>query len=170
MKPNHTPLVALTCASLLGTATLSQGGVLVSEDFSYGDGGLSGQNGGTGFSAAWSSSVNVASGVAVGTDPSTRSLSTPFPSSGTLWVSFDWAYASKPTENSSYGGLTFYIGGSEKHLIGNTWPTTGHDFWRMNGSGSAGVTNYGAMKTGVAKITLNKGATSTVELWVGPAG
>jgi len=170
MKPKPSILAALAGASLLGSVTLSQAGVIVSEDFTYGDGGLNGQSGGTGFGAAWSSSTNVTGGVSVGADPSTRSLSTPFPSSGTLWLSFDWGYAAKPTEDGSYGGLTFYIGGVEKFLIGNTWPTTGHDFWRMNGSGSAGETNYGAMKTGVAKITLGAGATSTVELWVGPAG
>lgn len=170
MNLKNTPIAALTWASLLGSASLSQAELLVSEDFSYGDGGLNGQNGGTGFSAAWNSSNDVSAGVAVGNSPSTRSLSTPFPSAGTLWISFDWAYSAQPTENGSYGGLTFYVGGSEKFLIGNTWPGSGHNFWRMNGSGSSGVTNHGGMKTGVAKITLGAGATSTVELWVGPAG
>ena len=39
----------------------------------------------------------------------------------------------------------------------------------MNNGGTTSVLNYG-MKTGVAKITLGAGATSTVELWVGPTG
>ena len=162
--------IVITCSSLLGSASVSQADVIVSEDFTYADGALSGASGGTGFSGGWSSSDNVAGGVSTGADPSTRSLSAPFPSSGILWVSFDWAYATQPSEANSYGGLTFYMGGSEKFLIGNTWPVVGHDLWRMNGSGSTGVTNYGSMKTGVAKITLGEGATSTVELWVGPAG
>ena len=170
MDLKNTQLAILTCASLLGAAALSRAEVIISEDFTYADGGLSGQNGGTGFSAAWSSSSNVAGGVSTGTDPSTRSLSTPFPSSGTLWISFDWGYAARPSENASFGGLTFYIGSSEKFLIGNTWPGSGHDVWHMNDAGSTGVTNYGVMKTGVAKITLGAGATSSVELWVGPAG
>ena len=173
MEPRILPLFArilLVCASLSGSTALLRAEVIVSEDFTYADGALHGQNGGTGFSAAWSSSANVTGGISVGTDPSTRNLSTPFPSSGTLWLSFDWAFAAKPTENSSYGGLTFYSGGTERFLIGNTWPVSGHDVWRMNGSGSTGVTNYGGMKTGVAKITLGAGATSSVELWVGPAG
>lgn len=170
MKLKNHSLASLICVSLLGSASLSYAEVLVSEDFSYADGGLSGQNGGTGFSAAWSSSSNVTGGVQTGNSPSTRSLSTPFPASGTLWVSFDWGNTSTPTEGASYGGLTFYVGGSERHLIGNTWPGAGHDVWRMNGSGSTGVLNHPGMKTGVAKITLGTGSTSTVELWVGPAG
>ena len=173
MQPGISALfasIALAGTSLLGLALVSHAEVLVSEAFSYADGGLNAQNGGTGFSNAWTASSNVTSGVSVGTNPSTRSLSTPFPSSGTLWISFDWAFAAKPTENASFGGLTFYIGSNEKFLIGNTWPGSGHDVWRMNESSSTGVTNYGAIKTGVAKITLGAGATSTVELWVGPAG
>lgn len=170
MKLKNTHLVALTCAALFGSTTLSQAAVLVSEDFSYGDVALTGQTGGTGFSGPWASSVNVSGGVVGGNSDSTRSLSTAFASSGTLWVSFDWGYASKPTEGGSYGGLTFFIGGSEKILIGNTWPGTGHDRWQMNGSVQTAVLNYPGMKTGVAKITLGEGATSIVELWVGPTG
>ena len=169
MKLKNTPIAVLTCASLLGSAALSQADLIVSENFdAYADGALNGQNGGTGFSNAWSSSINVGGGVVGGNAPSTRSFTgNTFGNSGTLWVSFDWGYDSAPTENGSYGGLTFYAGGGERFLIGNTWPGTGHDVWRMNGGGNTSVLDYG-MKTGVAKITLGAGATSTVELWVGP--
>lgn len=170
MRRTKTHLAAMTGACLLGSALLSQAAIIVSEDFSYGDGGLNGQSGGTGFSTSWSSSSSVSGGIATGTSDSTRDLSTAFAASGTLWVSFDWGYSGDPTENGSYGGITFYIGGSEKFLIGNTWPGTGHDVWQMNGSAQTAVTNYGGMKTGVARITLGAGATSTVELWVGATG
>ena len=162
LKKSH--LAALTCAALLGSTALSQAAVLVSEDFSYGDGPLNGQNGGTDFSDAWSSSVNVAGGVVGGNNPSFRNFSTAFASSGILWVSFDWGHDS--STGSAYGGLTFYVGGTEKFLIGNTWdPST----WNMNGATPTSVSSVG-IKTGVAKITLGAGATSTVELWVGPTG
>ena len=49
MMLKNTSLAALACAALLGSAALSQANVLVSENFSYGDGGLNGQNGGTGW-------------------------------------------------------------------------------------------------------------------------
>ena len=164
MKVKNTHFAALICALLLGSAALSQAAVLVSEDFSYGDGPLNGQNGGTGFSDAWSSSVNVAGGVVGGNSPSFRNFSTAFASSGILWVSFDWGHDS--STGSAYGGLTFYVGGTEKFLIGNTWdPST----WNMNGATPTSVSSVG-IKTGVAKITLGAGATSTVELWVGAVG
>ena len=171
MKLKNTPLAALTCASLFGSVALLQAEVLVSEDFSYGDGGLNGQSGGTGFSSTWSSSTNVTGGVVTGNDPSTRDLSAAFPSSGTLWVSFDWGNSGQPSQDGSYGGLTFYIGGSEKFLIGNTWPhPASHAVWQMNGASPTSVPNYPGMQTAVAKITLGAGATSTVELWIGPTG
>jgi len=170
MKLKHTSLAALTCASLLGSAALSQAALLVSEEFTYADGPLNGQNGGTGFSDAWNSSVNIGGGVVGGNSSSFRNFTgAAFGNSGTLWVSFDWGYNSKPTEGGSYGGLTFYAGGGERFLIGNTWPGTGHDLWRMSGSSATSILNYG-VKTGVAKITLGVGATSTVELWVGATG
>jgi hypothetical protein len=170
MKLKNTHLSALTCASLLGSAALLQAAVIVSEDFTYGDGGHNGQNGGTGFTGGWTSTTNVSGGVAVGNDASLRDLSATIGSSGTLWVSFDWGNASKPTEGGSFGGLTFFVGESEKFLIGNTWPGTGHDKWQMNGSVQTSELNYAGMKTGVAKITLGAGETSTIDLWVGATG
>jgi autotransporter-associated beta strand protein len=170
MKRKNIPFALLSRALFFASTLLSQADVMVAEDFSYSDGGLSGQNGGTGFSDAWTSSTNVTGGIAVGNNPSSRSLSVAFPESGTIWISFDWGYLVKPSEGGSYGGLTFYMGGSEKFLIGNTWPGSGHDKWQMNGSAQSAEINYSGMKTGVAKITLGAGATSTVELWVGPIG
>ena len=172
MKLRKTPFAAIIFVSLLGSAVDSQADVLVSENFNgYADGNLNGQNGGVGFSDAWSSSVNVGSGLVGGNAPSFRNFtSATFGNSGTLWVSFDWGYSAKPTENGSYGGLTFYASGGERFLIGNTWPGSGHDVWRMTGAGSTTELNYPLMKTAVAKITLGAGSSSTVELWIGPTG
>jgi hypothetical protein len=175
MKPTNPYLATRICASLLASAALSHAAIIVSEDFNYADGSLNGQNGGTGFSGSWSSTTNVTGGVAVGTEPSFRSFSTVFADSGTIWISFDWGYSAKPSEGNSYGGLTFYEGGfgpgTERFLIGNTWPGSGHDLWQMNGNSSPTVElNYPVMQTGVAKITLGTGSNSTVELWVGPTG
>jgi len=182
MKLKNTALAALTCAALIGSAALSQADVLVSETFDYDDGPLDGQNGGIGFNGAWTSTTNVTSGVVEGNAPSFRLFSSPFGSSGTLWVSFDWGNSAAPTQNEAYGGLTFYAGavdsgftegpgGTERFLIGNTWePIEDFDVWRMSGSGPTMELNYPSMKTAVARITLGTGATSTVELWVGPTG
>ena len=172
MKRTNTPLAALTCAALLGSATLSQATLIIAEDFSYADGSLDPNSGGTGFSNDWQATdLGVTSGVATGNADARRDFAgNAFGTTGTRWVSWDWGFASQPAENGSYGGLTFYTSGVEKFLIGNPWPVVGHDKWSMNGPGLSAETNYGAMKTGVARITLGAGSTSTVELWVGPTG
>ena len=158
---------ALTFASFLGSATLSRAEVIVSEDFTYADGGLNGQGGGKGFRDTWVSGIDLAGGVPTGNSASTRGLATPFPSSGTLWLSFDWGFAANPHPQAQFGGITFFEGGAERHLIGDVWDT---GVWGLNGGAATSEPNHGGMKTGVAKITLGTGAASTVELWVGPTG
>lgn len=167
MNLRITPLAALTYATLLASASFSRAEVIISEDFTYADGGLNGQNGGKGFSNAWTSSINVSGGIPNGNSASTRSLATPFPATGTLWLSFDWGFAANPDPQAQFGGLTFFEGGTERHLIGDVWNT---GVWGLNGGSATSEPNHGGMKTGVAKITLGAGATSTVELWVGPVG
>jgi hypothetical protein len=164
--------LALASVALLHSASLSHAAVLVSENFTYDNGALTGKNGGTGFSNAWQTTgLSVTTGVATGNADARRDfIGNPFGTSGIIWLSFDWGFASQPGENGSYGGLTFYINGSETFLIGNTWPTVGHDKWSMSGAGVSSEINYGGMKTGVARITLGTGATSTVDLWVGATG
>ena len=163
------PSAALTCAVLIAATALSPAVVIVSESFTYSNPALNGRNLGTGFSGPWTSTSTVTGGVATGNTDSFRNLAFAVPSSGTLWLSFDWGFSVKPTEGSSYGGLTFYDGGTEKFLIGNTFPGAGgFDVWQMNDGGMFGsakttVTNYLGMKTGVARVTLGAGATSTVE-------
>ena len=171
------PSAALTCAVLIAATALSPAFVIVSENFTYINPALNGRNGGTGFSGAWTSTSTVTGGVATGNTDSFRNLAFAVPSSGTLWLSFDWGFSTTPTPGASYGGLTFYVGGTEKFLIGNTFPASGSDVWRMNDgaigsfvSANTTVQNSPGMKTGVARVTLGAGATSTVELWVGPTG
>jgi autotransporter-associated beta strand protein len=158
---------ALTFSSLLGSTASSRAELLVAEDFTYADGGLNGQNGGKGLREAWNSTVHLAGGVPTGNSASTRGLVTSFPSSGTLWLSFDWGFASNPHPQSQFGGITFFEGNMERCLIGDVWDT---GVWSVNGGSATSETNHGGMKTGVAKITLGAGETSTVELWVGPIG
>jgi hypothetical protein len=88
-----------------------------------------------------------------------------FGSSGTIWLSFDWGQVNA---GNTYGGLTFFDGdGTERLIIGNT--SGGETTWNMNGATPTAIPTSG-MHTGVAKITLGAGATSTIELWVGPTG
>jgi hypothetical protein len=176
MKLKNIQLAALTCAVILGSAAVSQAALIVSEDFSYADGGLSGQNGGTGFgSNVWfQTSTNVTGGVAGGTGNASarRNFAASLGTTGTIWVSFDWGNSAKPTENGSYGGLTFYEGqadfdANQRFLIGNTWPGSGHDVWQLTNATPTTELNYPSMKSAVAKLDLGAG---TVSLWLGATG
>ena len=126
MKLKNAHLVALTCASLLGSAALSSAAVIISDNFSYGDGGLSGQNGGTGWgSNVWfAANTSVSSGVAIGAtgawdQAQKRNFADTLGDSATanltdiLWVRFDWGHAAAVGQSSGYGGLTFYTGTSD---------------------------------------------------------
>lgn len=176
MQRTSTSFAALTCAAFLGSATLSQATLIIGETFDNA-GPLSGQNGGMGFGAhVWfATSTSVTGGVAGGGGDSSarRNFEVSLGTTGTIWVSFDWGYSAKPTENGSYGGLTFYetqadVDANERFLIGNTWPGAGHDVWRMtNNLAPTTELNYPGMKTAVAKLDLGAG---TASLWVGPAG
>lgn len=185
MKLKNTHFVALSCAAFLGSTTLSQAGVLVSEDFSYGDGGLNGQNGGTGFGGnVWfAANSSVSGGVAVGGQGGwdqaqkrnfAATLGDSAGATATVWVRFDWGHSAQVGAGSGYGGLTFYTGtsdgGSENFLFGNPWSGTAIDGeWNISGGSgdrNTGISSFG-MKSGVAKFDLGAG---TVSLWVGAAG
>ena len=187
MKLKNTPLAALTCAALLGSAALSQADVLVSDDFSYADGGLGGQNGGTGWATnVWfAANASISGGVAVGAtgawdQAQKRNFADTLGDSATanltdiLWVRFDWGHAAEVGQGSGYGGITFYTGtsdgGSENFLFGNPWWSAATDGeWNISGGTgdqTTGISSNG-MKSGVAKFDLGAG---TVSLWVGATG
>jgi hypothetical protein len=188
MKLKTFPLfasAALTCASLIGSTALSQASLLVSEDFSYGDGGLNLQSGGTGWgSNVWfAANSSVSSGVAIaaqgGWDQAQKrnfadTLGTSAGATATVWVRFDWGHSTAISQNTGYGGLTFYTGtsdgGSENFLIGNPWwNVPGDTEWTISGGSGdnySGISSNG-MKSGVAKFDLGAG---TVDLWVRATG
>jgi hypothetical protein len=173
---NNSRLAAMACASLIASGAMSQAAVIIAEDFSYGDGGLGFQGGGTGWGGnVWfNTSTSVSGGVAGGGGDSSarRNFAATLGTTGTIWVSFDWGNSGKPTENGSYGGITFYetqadFDANQRFLIGNTWPGSGHDVWQMTNATSTTELNYSGMKTAVAQMDLGAG---TVSLWLGPTG
>ncbi len=178
MKLKNTPLTALICASLLGSAALSQAAVLVSENFDTysGWGGLFGENGGTGFSGAWysggvGSNIYSPGGHALGISPAKRDLSATVGETGTIWLSFDWSCnddtnGANTGASQEWGTFSFFNGGSEIFAIGNPWH---NNTWQLGGVDS-GISNVGARKTGVVEFTLGLGATDSAKLWVGATG
>jgi len=185
MKLKKSPLTALICASLLGSAALSPAAIIIQESFDYGNGGLSMQGGGTGWgSNVWfAANASVSSGVAVGSSGAwdqaqkrnfANTLGASVGPTVTIWLRFDWGHSAEVGAGSGYGGLTFYTGtsdgGTENFLIGNPWSSTPNDGqWNISsGSGdpTTGISSNG-MKSGVAKMDLGAG---TVSLWVGATG
>lgn len=173
---NNSRLAAMACASLIASGAMSQAAVIIAEDFSYGDGSLAFQGGGTGWGGnVWfNTSTSVSGGVAGGGGDSSarRNFAATLGNTGTIWVSFDWGNSGKPTENGSYGGITFYetqadSDSNQRFLIGNTWPGSGHDVWQMTNGTATTELNYSGMKTAVARMDLGAG---TVSLWLGATG
>jgi hypothetical protein len=187
MKLKNPHLAALTCASLLGSAALSQAAVIIQDNFDYADGGLGGQAGGIGWGAnVWfDANSSVSAGVAVGAagawdQAQKRNFADTLGDSATvnlaniLWLRFDWGHSATIAAGSGYGGLTFYTGtsdgGSENFLIGNPWWSSPADTqWTISGGSgtqSTGISN-GGMKSGLAKMDL---AAGTLSLWVRATG
>jgi len=189
MKPKNTHLAALTFASLIGSAALSQATVLWQLDFnSYADGTVLTTGNpavGPGFPGNWfagSGTVTVTGGVAQGSGSVHADLGNTFSatvgSTGTLWVSFDWGHDTSTA--STFGGLTFFNhvwdGGSvfsEKGLIGNTWDQANWSLNQGDMSSADGIqTSISSigMKTGVVRITLGGSGNSIIDLWVAATG
>jgi hypothetical protein len=185
--PNKTHTAALACAAILGSAAMSQAAIIIQDTFTYADGGLSLQNGGTGWgSNVWfAANASVSGGVAVGAQGAwdqaqKRNFADTLGTSATanltniLWVRFDWGHSAAISQNTGYGGLTFYTGtsdgGSENFLIGNPWwNQQGDTEWTISGGSgdnNTGVSSNG-MKSGLAKFNLSAG---TVDLWVRSVG
>jgi hypothetical protein len=187
MKYKNANVAAFTCAALMGTIVLSQAAIIIQDTFSYDDGGLGGNNGGTGWgSNVWfSANSTVSGGVAVASQGAwdqahKRNFADTLGDSATLnltdilWVRFDWGHSATVGAGSGYGGLTFYNGtsdgGSEIFLFGNPWWGAATDGeWNISGGSGdnyTGISSNG-MKSGLAKLDLTAG---TVSLWVRATG
>jgi hypothetical protein len=183
MKLKNRKIVALTCASLLGSAALSQAALIASDDFSGSIdatwGSLHGKGGGTGFSSNWASpgygggNIYNPSGYALGISPAIRDLSATIGDTGTIWLSFDWSCNDDTNGNNNgasqagmWGTFSLFTSGSETFAIGNPWE---NNTWILGGADS-GVSNFGARKTGVVEFTLGLGATDSAKLWIGATG
>lgn len=134
-------------------------------DYFVQDGALEGQSGGQGFCDTWTGGeYTVSGGMLSGTGEAYRMLSSPFGSSGEIWVSFIFGVSGN---QDGFGGLSFFNGTEERLIIGDwfeqdVWGMDAKRIQRMNST----VPILGIKKC-VAKITLGHGAASSVDLWVG---
>lgn len=160
----------------LGMATVSapaRGALTVSEPFSYPDGALAAQNGGTGFNTAWgNANGDTAGGTHTVTNGTVndvsgnifRGLTSSFPASGTLWMSLDFQRSS-----GSYDGISLFTGTSEKFLVGAVNSDATWDLGKNGSSsgGSSSTVSNATLKTGILRFTLDSGSNGSASLWVG---
>lgn len=171
--------------SLIGVATDAGAAIFAREDFNYSNGNLAGNNGGLGWSAAWSNALGIPTAVggkgainSVSGQQGARLISTlqepPLGGSKTLWVSFEGQQSTNvvgTTVTNSYGGLGLYRAGTEQLLIGKSWP--GDYQWKAGTNGTlvgpaVAVSTLAPTKI-VARISLVDAANDTLEVWINPA-
>jgi len=121
--------------------------LLFTENFNYTVGSnLAGQNGGSGFSGAWSggNSTIVAglggtgNAVQIGSSSATRSLSSTFSTSGnTFYVSY--LMNSSNFSGGNYTGISLWDGGTEQVFFGIPWQTQKFGFDARSTLGVAGI-------------------------------
>lgn len=170
-------MIKFSCCFALGFfalgAAAASAAVIATEDFTYADGPLAGQNGGVGFAGAWTGSSNVASNQAdVSGSNSFRDLAATLGSHGSeVWGSVDILHPAADT----FGGLSLFAptaGGpgnrTERLLIGDGF---NQDVWGISAPGHSIFNSASALddtiKTGVFQIVFNPAGDDTVNLWVG---
>ena len=137
----------LACASLAYAASASQAGLLFTETFQYPIGSnLASQNGGSGFSGAWSGgNSTIVSGLASGLGTavqigttSTRQMAATASTSGTSTYITYLMNASSFT-GGNYTGLSLFNGGTEEMFMGIPWQTQKFGFDARAGNGVADI-------------------------------
>jgi hypothetical protein len=139
-------LASLSLAGLLIAASASAASIF-SETFDYSTGSsLAGQNGGAGFSGAWSggnstivSGLNgAATAVQVGSDSSSRTLaSTVSTASGDIYIAYQMNVSS--FFGGDYTGMSLYNGGTEEFFFGIPWQARNFGFDAHAGNGAADI-------------------------------
>lgn len=137
--------MAGTLAVLLALQGAASASLIFFENFNYTVGSnLAGQNGGTGFSGAWSGGTStIVSGlggtgnaVQIASSPSTRSLSATYNTAGnTYYMSF--LMRASDFHGGNYTGFSLYNGGSEQFFVGIPWQQYNFGFDAHGGLGVA---------------------------------
>ena len=138
---------ALACASLVCVANAAQAGLLFTETFQYPvASNLAGQNGGSGFSGAWSGgNSTIVSGlmsgtgtaVSVGTE-SFRQMSATASTSGTSTY-ITYLMNATSFSGGNFTGLSLFSGATEEMFMGIPWQTQAFGFDARAGNGVADI-------------------------------
>lgn len=144
--------VCLTVATI-AAPQLAMATPIASDDFSYIDGSLAGNNGGSGWDGAWSGGGTLTGGIASSTpnSGSFRDLSnTITPAAGeSVYVSF--SFGADSSAGRDFAGLSFFSGTNERVFFGMNFDTD----------------NYGINVTGLANTDSGVPVTTSPRLLIG---
>jgi hypothetical protein len=159
----------LVSMAVLGMITgVAHAQVIASDDFSYSDGALAGNNGGTGWADAWAGDdLAVVGGVAVMSTDSTYPNTTRTLSAvavDDVWIRVTMQKTVSTASLDAFGGIGLFLGTSEIGLIGNFWPGDGADVLEAGKNGFSAPA-LGELLTTLSDVVVKVG-TSGVLLWV----
>ena len=140
-------IAALFAAAMLFALPPAHSALLFTENFNYTIGSnLAGQNGGSGFSGAWTGGNSTIVGglggtgnaVQIGSSIATRSLSSTFGTSGnTFYISY--LMNSSNFSGGNYTGISLWDGGTEQMFFGIPYGTGNFGFDAHGGLGAPGI-------------------------------
>lgn len=183
-------MVFITAAAIAALSLVASAAVIAVDDFSYPDGNLAGNNGGSGWGAAWATlsgpQATVASGAATFTFASTgafvasensRALPATIGAGTTTWIRINGQLTVNGFVSQSFGGIGLYADTTERALLGKDWP--GANNWTIKahnnfGGGTQVSSSTIPLTDGMADVwvkIVNGPATNddTMSLWVNPA-
>lgn len=161
----------LSAGICLAVCCAAQAALIADEDFSYPDGALAGQSGGSGRGTAWTGPATVSGGV-LNTGPAGsanfRGFSSNIPvTAGTaVYVRFDMSAGTAGA--GDFAGFSFYSAAGEELFFGMTFNTDSYGInWPGRYNGNSGVSASALVASLVGEILFGAVST-TVNLYVNP--
>ena len=182
----NTLAIGAASAAMIGSASAV---LIASDDFTYADGALTGQTGGTGWASAWekrggTNTDAVASGVGSATGDNSavfdnqgatfRNLSSTVAATGVTWVTVDMAF-SAGAHGTAFAAIFLGMGdppatgdptGGAGWSVGEQWASSEWSIGSSSYSGITASTDAAALDTLLFKVDHDAG---TTELWVNAA-
>ncbi len=174
MEPKITQLAAALALAL--TAAKVHAAIIATENFDYPNGPLVGDNGGTGWTTAWTGvqgTPTVSGGQAIINSASGQQAERSLPAQGAGSVVSDpisarqFTTAAAGVTNDTYGGFWFYYGTTQLGGIGKSWP--GPYRWSLAylSTGPVGIQTTLASSVIYSEVTTT-GYGMTVNTWINP--
>jgi len=175
---NRAFLPTAVCLATLSLPAVAA--VLATDNFSYADGSLAGNNGGSGWSTTWTNAsgttATALSGEAnITSTPGSevaRTLAAAQSGTATIWILFEaQQFTTLSGSTNSFGGFGLYNGSTEQLLIGKAWP--GPYEWRAGTGGGlvgpASPVSTLSLTSVLARVTLNASGNDVLDVWFNPA-